>query len=491
MTILRTGAWFERGGSLISPATQRLRAAKRQLIALYILCALPLGMFLALAIPVGQAPDEPAHMARAEGLLHGAILAVRKGRDVTGVMVDAGLFRVSFGVVSQSGGRPLTTLADYDAVRNQHSDHRMTFAYISNTGPYFPAAYLPATLGLALGLALHLSPFVTMIMARLCMLAACLLLGSLALGLAAYGEALLCCLLLLPMTVSLAGSLNQDGVLISLACLSAAAMTRDWRQWKLRLAALLPLVLVLGSKPPYAPLLALALLPLGAPGLARRVRDLLLAANPVLIWIALISAFVIVPFGKPPYHPGPLFAGDQHVLLTDSDAHANLHILLAKPLRLLNMPLWLVTGPRGKLLVEEMIGILGWLNLFFPQRFYAAWAIALAAALLGLVFAQRSAGVSAPRPMLQFVYVCLLLLVSAWAIAIAQYLDWTLVGATAIDGVQGRYFIVLLPFLLLGVPWVGRLGRIPAIVPALPAIALGIYDLGYVPLKVIAFYYMV
>jgi hypothetical protein len=38
-------------------------------------------------------------------------------------------------------------------------------------------------------------------------------------------------------------------------------------------------------------------------------------------------------------------------------------------------------------------------------------------------------------------------------------------------------------------PWRGW-QNLPAIAPALPAIALGLYDLGFVPLKIIAFYYM-
>jgi uncharacterized membrane protein len=470
-------------------AALRFLSAKPRMIALYLLCALPLGMFMAMAVPPGQAPDEPAHMARAEGLLRGAVMAVRKGEDATGVKVDSGLFLVSFGKVTQIDGRPVMTLADYQALRNQPPWHVLSFAVINNTGPYFPAAYFPATLGLALGLAFNLSPFITMILARLCMLAACLLLGSLALLVAAYGEALLLCLLLLPMTISLSGSLSQDGVLIGMACLSAAALTRDARSWKFRWLALLPLVLILGSKPPYLPLLGLALLPLNAAGLRRRVRDMALAAAPVLIWTALIVAFVIVPFDRGPYHPGPLFPGDRHILLQQVDAPVNFHILLARPARFFTMPAQLLAGSWW-LLLREMIGILGWVNLMLPQRLYVCWTLALAVALLGLVFAARRPTPPIANKTLQPVYVALLLLLSVWAVAISMYVSWTWDGDAVIDGVQGRYFLLLLPFLLPAVqPWRGW-QNLPAITPALPAIALGLYDLGFVPMKIIAFYYM-
>jgi hypothetical protein len=136
-----------------------------------------------------------------------------------------------------------------------------------------------------------------------------------------------------------------------------------------------------------------------------------------------------------------------------------------------------------------MIGILGQLALVFPPRFYHAWTAAIMIALIGLVFPRRrSAG--APRPYLQSIYVALLLILVAWAVAITQFLSWSLVGSGTIVGVQGRYFLLLLPFLLASVPNWGGAWKIPPIVPALPAIALGIYDLGYLPLKIVSFYYM-
>jgi uncharacterized membrane protein len=471
-------------------AVLQFLSAKQRLVALYALCAVPLGMFFAMATPLGQVPDEPAHMARAEGLLHGAILAVRKSAATTGVEVDAGLFQVAFGKVTEINGHSVETLADYDTLRNQPASHLPIFASIPNTGTYFPAAYLPATFGLALGLALKLSPFNTMVLARLCMLAASLLLSGLALTIASYGEALLLCILLMPMTLSLMGSLNQDGVLIGMACLSAAAMTRDFSHGKFRWLGLLPLVLILGSKPPYLPLLGLALLPLSTRGILQRARDMVLAAAPVLVWVALVSALVVVPFGNPPYHPGPLFAGNHNITLQQTDAHANLHILLAQPIRFFSLPFQAVTGEPGIQLLHQMIGILGWLSLSFPARFYTAWTAALLIAALGLVFAARPERSSAPNALAQLLYVVLLLILSIWLIAISLYVTWTLVGHASVTGIQGRYFLVLLPFLIVAVPlWKGS-WKIPAIAPALPAIALGFYDLGYVPLKIIAFYFM-
>ncbi len=51
---------------------------KSAAIILFVLCALPVCMMTALITPPGQSPDEIPHTARALGLLHGAILGVRK-----------------------------------------------------------------------------------------------------------------------------------------------------------------------------------------------------------------------------------------------------------------------------------------------------------------------------------------------------------------------------------------------------------------------------
>ena len=91
---------------------------KPALIAFFILCALPVGLLTALITPPGQSPDEPKHLARAEGLLHGAILGERSSGGpgsscrlawwLAGIKVDEGLYQASSGWTSQSGAATLS-----------------------------------------------------------------------------------------------------------------------------------------------------------------------------------------------------------------------------------------------------------------------------------------------------------------------------------------------------------------------------------------------
>jgi hypothetical protein len=473
---------------------------KSRLLWIFALCALPLGLMIAVITPPGQSPDEPAQVGRAAGLLHGAILGVRKaGIDPSdqrptmfaGVKVDDGLFVAAFGEMTAIGGRPVFTQQDLQDVRAELPNHVAWFADLPNTVVAFPAAFVPAAIGLGIGELLHQRPYVSFVLARLCMLLTFLLLGGAALAVAAFGEAFLLTILLLPMSVFLASTVNEDGVLIAATCLVCAALTRGTRSFWL--GALCLFIFVLGAKPPYVLLLGVFLLPLFGPGFWRRVRDVAIACIPLFGWIAVIAAFVAVPFGYLPYHPGPLFAGNPHSLLDHAGPSANLHILLADPSRLVTMPLASLSND-GLQNLREMIGVLGPLYIVLPNPYYIVWGVSLLISFLGLWLCPRPGAAPSTRvALVGFITVIVLMSLTVWGIMMIAYLNWTLVGAARIQGIQGRYGLILLPFLVLAIPWLGRHFKLPAIPPLAPAvltILLGVFDLAYIPAQLVYTFYL-
>jgi len=123
---------------------------------------------------------------------------------------------------------------------------------------------------------------------------------------------------------------------------------------------------------------------------------------------------------------------------------------------------------------RQMIGVLGWLTIVLPSWMYSLWTGVLALVALALLV---EAGPE-PRPKLA-VAGLLGVGLSAWAIMLAQYLGWTEVGATLIDGVQGRYFLPLLPFLAVATPCLR-----PLRLPCLAAVPLAAGALGAVTVPV-------
>ena len=459
---------------------------------LFLACALPVLVLTALLTPPGQSPDEPAHLIRANGLLHGAFMPVRKAGtnpytgtpiEQVGVKVDSGLLTAGFGKTTPIDGRPVVTTTDATQTRLVTWTHQRIFASIPNTATYFPLAYLPAAIGLGAGKLFGASPFVCIILARLMNAAAYLAAGAATLVVAAYARALFLAVLLLPMSLFLGGTLNQDGLLIALTCLACAGLTRGTPGGrKLGFAAFL---VVLLAKPPYLPLLGLFALPLAWPGFWRRMGEVILASVPVLIWAAIIVLLIAVPFSKPLYHPGVFFTGPGMVM-DHTNAAANLHILLADKARFVTLPLHTL-ALFGVDKLKEMMGVLGLLQITFPQWFYGLWWGAVAFALLGGLVSPRRKLLPLPVSLLNGGVVLAVIILTVWLVMISFYLGWTNVGMDFIDGLQGRYALLLLPFLPFAIPALG--GWLPEWVAALPVLLMAGLDIGYIPLKILLFYY--
>lgn len=467
----------------------------RWLALVFVLCALPTGLGLALLTPMSEMPDEPAHAVRADGLIYGQIMGRTDPSNVyAGVMMNAGVIQAALAELWPSfPEKPLTAAARQHARAIPWTD-RVIF-WPSNMVQYFPALYLPGTLGLLLGQLAHMQPLYALFLGRVSMLASFLAMGVAALRLARFGRPLLFGVLMLPMTLYLAGSLNQDGQIIGAVVLAAALLTRGGagRSWAWFLALGL-LTLVMCSKPPYACLLLACLLPLGAPGLARRLSFVLLSAAMPALWLYLMLRHSFTPWVRPAYHPGPLWPGAHDVWLSTTSNHDNMLVLLAHPAQMLLLPLqfldsgWQVTWRR-------IIGVFGWGDLPLQGWQYTGWVIALAAVLLGSL-----AGARGQRRALDAGFVLALLAASYFGIALSLYITWTNVGQASIDGINGRYFLLFPPFLVLVLPGLGerlknisKINGVDGILEAascLPAVLMASLDIHGLPAIILQTYKM-
>ncbi len=464
-------------------------ARPRRLVALFLCFGLATGAELAFLTPIGQVADEPTQLARADGLLYGQLLGHRVSHPhlhqvFSGVITDIATVRIWQVMLEHGVGNKRVSPAQMAEARAVRWSRRTTFFDCPNTVTYFPALYLPATIGLGFGRLAGLSPWRTVLLGRVMMLAAFLAMGAAALALARWGHALLFATQMLPMTMSLAASFDIDGQLIGAAALAAALLTSDPARepGRRRLAALL-LCLVIMAKPPYGLLLFLGLLPLAQPRRRALLVRLSLLAVPPLIWIVVIRHVASAPlYYAPPYHPGPLWPGPHDLLFTSVDPADNLRGLIAHPGAALLLPVRDLAA-HALVYLREAIGVLGWLSVTLPRWQYRGWGLALLAAFIGTMLAgpaerraARDAGLAA-----------LLVLGSVWAVMMAVYLSWTYTGYDRIDGIQGRYFLVILPFLAFvrpGPGWApgsedGR--RAIETLAALPAVVMALADLAVLP----------
>lgn len=469
--------------------------ARHWLAIVFLVVNLIGGLRLAYLTPMGQVPDEPAHIARTGGLLHGEIIGKRlmtKNGPTSGTMVNDGLINASLSELGQGSPHPVVSSQDRSRARAIHWSTGHGFDMAPNTEQYFPLFYAPGAVGISIGRLSGLRPLSSLYLGRAFMLMGFLAIGTLALVTAQFGSVFLFALLGLPMTLSLAASFNQDGMIIASSVLVAALLTHDpsvrpWFRW---IAAGI-FAVVISSKPPYGLLIFCAALPMLGRGVFRRLIVAGLFGLPALVWVLFMMHTTFAPMRFPAYHPGPLWTGNPAKIFHTVPAAENLKIILAHPGLILTMPMQTLFDPANNLL-NEFIGILGWLDVGLPSWLTAAWVWALVLACLGGALEARACARSWFPADAAFVFI--MIVGTIYAVCMALYLSWTHVGSPQIIGIQGRYFIPVVPFLILAIPRLDKWGSrvrydvlgvsIGQILAALPAIILSIYGAWMLPLIV-------
>jgi uncharacterized membrane protein len=449
----------------------------------FLLLVVPLVAYCAWRVPLGQVPDESTHVARAESVLHGQIIGHRvatpnaaTGAPDAGVTGNIGL---ALAADAGNGARAPLPASATAAARLAWAEAipwapAPTFISCVNTAAYAPIAYIPAALALGLATSLGARPHAAAIAARFGNVFAFAILGALALLLAGRGRLLLLVTLSLPMTIWLAGSCNQDGILIAVATLALALLTRATPASFWCGSALLAVLAL--QKPPFVTLM---LLPLVVPGVTRaewpqRLGAALLITLPALLWSAAVMHSVSVPLlPGAPYHPGPLWPGDPHRLFRSAIAPAQILVILHHPLTVGLLPLT-KPNPSFTSLWLQLLGVLGPFTIRLPGVLYTLFTLALLSAAGALLTGEPK--LAGKRWASAVAFVAILGCVEL--IHLVQYLTWTPVGADRIDGVQGRYFLPLLPVLsiLLNqiIPIPKRIGWVWWVAPLAAIIALDI-----------------
>lgn len=471
--------------------------------SLFILVAAPTLVFFALFVPPGEVPDEVAHILRADSVRHGQIAGFRRpwvdkqGDPAVDVAVraDMGLLAAGFAFTP---GTPLAskhvTRTHLERLQALPWANRLEPVSVPNTAVYPPLLYVPSAAGMQAAKWMGHGPYDAILGGRLANALAYILLGVAALGVARRGRAVLFGVLCLPMSLSLAASVNQDGLVIACAGLAGALLTQQRRfAWW---SGVVVFCLAAMAKPYLLPLACLV--PATVPGRLRgNMRSVAagfaVAVTPALAWALAMGLLVAAPFVRGPAQlAGPLWAGPAGTLFATTNPGEQLRILLASPDHLITLPMQSAWS-KGEWLWREALGVLGTLDVILPLQSYDVWGWALAVAVLAGLVASRKREPQDEGGLVTSILALFGALAAGWAIYVLQYLSWTRVGEVLVDGVQGRYFLPIaalaLPVALL------PLFRLPAatVVRAslsLPVAVVAVTGLASLPALVLATYYV-
>jgi uncharacterized membrane protein len=402
-----------------------------------------LGGSLVFLSPPYSVPDEREHFYRAYHCSLGKLYACKRdgrtGDDLPSSLTETSQaimgeahedaeFSISWAKIKRAWDIPL------DPKRRQ-------FTAFSNTALYSPVPYVPQAAAIWAAGFWQPPPLAMLYLARMAGLAVYLLSAALAVRFAPVLKWTLALVALMPMSVYLAASCSADTAAIGLALLIVALILK----------------LILGSQTPSRRgLLVLGLL-LAALGLSKQaylgVALLLLAtpgkkfSSPVRRWLT-IAALIGVPLAVDVAWMYSL-RGLYVPMRADIDPAAQLRWMWDHP--------WSYASGLGKALYRletygRLIGYFGWAKVSLPK--WICWSYWAALGTTAVLDAGKppSLGLAVKTAALA-TYVF-----TAAVVATFLHLSWDAVGTKGVPGMQPRYFLPIIPLLLLplrgGPKWV-------------------------------------
>ena len=332
--------------------------SSRTFAGVYAALSMSIAIAHALLVPPFQSPDEENHFLRAVQLAQGSVVGrPTPDRSNAGAFLPSGAITVveSFRYLA---GKPTVRL-DRPALSQARSVEwdwkHQQFAGFGNTVIYPPFLYTPAVIGI--WVASSISPLALdgLYAARLSNVLAATLISSLAVLICPLAaRAYIASVLLLPMTLALFGSCAPDGFGIALVAIVIAIWSRSGASGvgpPIRILGAAILAIVSSAKLPYLPILGITLLrwPQG------QVRWRVVGAAALVTLIPLGLAVWLALASKVEFRPDLGVASS-----------AQLRLVLNHPFDFVMV--MVRTGYMyGLNYVEQMIGVLGWLDNPLPR----------------------------------------------------------------------------------------------------------------------------
>ncbi len=409
------------------------------------------GVVFIIITPPGQNPDESAHFERAVQLANFNLFPESKttnGQQLTGGQIPASVNRF---------------FSDYDISYKFDTSHKFNrtnsadaqslplntteeFVDFRGSATYSPLGYVSIIPSIWVGKLLNLSLFSTFYLARIFSLLTVLVLLYLSIKIIPIGKWMLFCVDLLPSTIAQSAAVSADGITIGMSILFISyvlhlAIQQKQLTW-IRLFILALLIAVLGLvKIAYLPLVALLLL---VPLFHKRTRN----------WRSIVTLVVIIILSALPaifwLHATSNVNSAYSVLF---DVNRQESFILHQPLSYLHIlydNFFTETNPAITPVVwVGVFGNFGYLTAPLPTFavYITLFCMTCSLFLISPREHRWNYGLQTSRMYRTMIFGTLI--VSCALIATALYLYSSPVRSTLVEGIQGRYFIPVIPLLLL------------------------------------------
>ena len=392
----------------------------------FLILGLIVGFIYVLALPVGRAPDEESHFFRIYELSTGHIVSDISESGKPGSIEASNIEIIrDFKENNVSYSEILDNLNVYP--NNEDQTFVRTSAYSYNI-----FSYLPHTIGMIIGKIFNLPLLVTAYLAKMFNLVTCILILYFSIKYIPFLKKMVFFLAFLPITMQAMSSLSPDGLvistsiaLISFILYSTYVLKTKFSKKHLGILFLLCLFISMG-KIAYAPLCFL-LFAIPKERFKNNKNKLLTIFTIGLIVFLILLVWVIIA-------PS---------LQSSKDPSTQISLILSNPLKYVAILIRSISANASIYVSGFLSGYLEWFNIVLsPIYIYSNLVIFI----LLCNNASRSYTITRVFKNLSIVIFAAISLL----IFTTMFIQWTKIGETIIDGVQGRYF---LPIALLVPIW--------------------------------------
>jgi len=420
----------------------RLISGLTQNSLLYIrpLILLGFGLAYVFIIPPFEAPDEPAHFARAYGIAEGQIVLKDHPRDLV-IFIKQGIEAL---LETRNMRNDMPILVEIGQLLDQYDDRIPNIAF--NSAQYSPVPYIFHAAVIRLVMLFDNSPrgFLLSIYAcRVVSLMLFVLLMHLSFSLFPPISWPLFWVAITPMALSQASVVSVDYVVFCSCAILLATSLGDLGKHEYLLCLTLSAFFLLLTKPPYIPLLLIPAISVFFIERERKIyklRSLLFAVTLALTgagvwnWFANSTGIYDATIGsiKRYIHPG-------------IDPFSQFDLIFRHPVQLFEVMLRTFSAD-GILFYHQFVGVLGWLDTPVPFWVAVGWGIF---AILSIVISDTPAHFGYKSSLLLGITCFCAAILSVILVFISIYMVWLPVGSPT-GVLQGRYFHPIAVALFVG-----------------------------------------
>lgn len=389
-------------------------------------------MFM-ITMPIFRNHDEYYHWFKAYEVSQGTLITPIKEDGTLGSFMPNGVYKILYDDWYSATYKELKEKTNVDLEKDNK-----VIVYPDTAAVYSFVQYIPQALGIAIARIFTSNVLVLTYAGRMMNMLVAIGLIYLAIKIMPFGKKLFLVPAMIPATLEGVSSLSPDAMTISMAFLYFAYIMYlsfgkiEKIQWKERIILLVMSVIVALCKIVYLPLVGLMLIIPKEKFKDNSNKNKIIT----FIIIALIATIANLTWLG--------FSSRYLVDFREGDSKVQVLLAIKNPIRLIQTGLYSVDFYGNNHLTSLFGATLGWgetirFNTFVPYGFLIIY-------LVVALFDNEIKDKFKPYQIFWLLAVALLIIGLVYA---SLYVQWTTIGSPTIDGIQGRYFLPIIPIIMM------------------------------------------